>query len=179
MLSILVFQVWYQPLWLSICFWEEFYCIFLQRDDQEMQSPGSKHIKMLLVQMLHFRKVKPQQFRLLNFPVSHHVRHLESGYLIWKGKMLAQLVTCGRVRWGGPGWCVCSPGKGHGAHWCCRGQREAVAQCCCQGYQWCWKKSAGLKLLGRSDLWTWSWVGPGDLESDSEEILPCSTHSAC
>lgn len=90
-----------------------------------MQSPGSKHIKMLLVQMLHFRKVKPQQFRLLDFSVSHHVRHLESGYLIWKGKMLAQLVTCGRVRWGGPGWCVCSPSKGHGAQWCCRGAERS------------------------------------------------------
>lgn len=55
---------------------------FLQRDHQEMKSPGFKNIKMLLVQVLHFRKVKPQQFRLLNFPVSHHVRHLESGYLI-------------------------------------------------------------------------------------------------
>lgn len=71
---------------------------FLQRDHQEMKSPGFKNIKMLLVQVLHFRKVKPQHFRLLNFPVSHHVRHLESGYLICKGKMLGQLVTCGRMR---------------------------------------------------------------------------------
>lgn len=63
-----------------------------------MQSPGFKNIKMLLFQVLHFRKVKPQQFRLLDFPVSHHVRHLESSYLIWKGKTLAQLVTCGRMR---------------------------------------------------------------------------------
>lgn len=90
---------------------------FLLRDDQEMQSPGFKNIKMWLVQVLHFRKVKPQRFRLLSFPLSHHVRHLESGYLIWKGKTLAQLVTCGRMQRGGPGWCVCSPGKGRGALW--------------------------------------------------------------
>lgn len=82
-----------------------------------MLSPGFKSIKMLLVQVLHFRKVKPQQFRLLNFPVSHHVRHLELGYLIWKGKTLAQLVTCGRMWRGGPGWCVCSPGRRCGAQW--------------------------------------------------------------
>lgn len=63
-----------------------------------MQSLGFKNIKMLLVQVLHFRKLKPQQFRLLNFPVSHHVRHLGLGYLIWKGKTLSQLVTGGRVR---------------------------------------------------------------------------------
>lgn len=152
---------------------------FFGRMIKKRRSPGFRSIKMLLVQVLHLRKVKPQQFRLLDFPASHHVRHLRSGYLIWKGKTLAQPIMCRRMRWGLPGHKdaragMSAPLQPRGRTWgsvlsdAAVGHREAETQRCCRGYRRCWKRSTELQPSGRSDPWTRSWAGLGDSVSHSE-----------
>ena len=53
----------------------------------------------------------------------------------------------------------CTPREGPGAWRSAMEQREAVAQRCCWRCRRGWKGCTELRPSGRSDLWTWSWVG--------------------
>lgn len=56
----------------SACFWEKNSTASFSEgwleEKKKSGSSGSGEVKMLLVQVLHFRKVKPQQFWLFTFP---------------------------------------------------------------------------------------------------------------